>query len=485
VGLVKSKSGSGPDNSPASVTYSANYKTSVLGLLVLAYTCNFIDRTIIYTIGQAIKVDLLLTDTELGLLGGLAFAIFYTVLGIPIARLADRSHRVNIIAAAIALWSAFTAACGLAANFVQLLFLRMGVGVGEAGLSPPAHSLISDYYEPRRRGVALSIYGLGIPFGTMLGAVMGGWIVDHFSWRMAFLVVGLPGLLIALAIKVFVREPPRGHSERSPASAPQATGATAPPLGKVIRTLFRSWGVIHLIAGCTLVSLAAYGTATYAQAYYIRQFGVSYTQVGLVFGLVVGLSTAIGTLLGGWLADRKGGNNARWYALVPAIGVSLSLPLHFLAFTTDSWQQATWLLFLPGIFYFTYAAPSWALVQNVVPGPMRATAAALLLFIVNILGMGVGPPISGWFIDTYSASIFSSYEVGTLVQMCPGGIGYEGSSAEIDMLCRSSVAQGTQWGILTTLGFFLWGALHYFASAMTLPRGPVDRLAEVDASVDQ
>ena len=471
-----------PDRQPTRTAFSENYKTGVLIMLVLAYTCNFIDRTIIYTIGQAIKVDLKLTDTELGLLGGLAFAIFYTLLGIPIARLADRSHRVNIIAGAIALWSAFTAACGLAANFVQLLLLRMGVGVGEAGLSPPAHSLISDYYEPERRGFALSIYGLGIPFGTMLGAIMGGWIADQFSWRAAFLVVGLPGLIIAIAIKVFMKEPPRGYSEGLAALEAAHRTAQTPPLGAVIRRLFGNWGVFHLIAGCTLVSLAAYGTATYAQAYYIRQFHVTYTQVGLVFGLVVGSSTAIGTLLGGWLADRKGSSDARWYPLIPAIGVAVSLPFHVLAFTAESWSQAIWLLFLPGVFYFMYVGPSWALVQNVVPGPMRATAAALLLFIVNIIGMGIGPPISGWMIDTFSAQILSAHGGGVLAQMCPGGIGFEGSSAEIDALCRASVAQGTRWGILATLVFFLWGALHYFASALTLPRGPLKALAASQSS---
>jgi len=470
------------DTEGAPTTFSENYKTGVLLMLVLAYTCNFIDRTIIYTIGQAIKEDLKLTDTELGLLGGLAFAIFYTLLGIPIARLADRSQRVNIIAGAIALWSAFTAACGLAANFVQLLLLRMGVGVGEAGLSPPAHSLISDYYAPERRGFALSLYGLGIPFGTMLGAIMGGWIADHFSWRAAFLVVGLPGLIIALVIKAFIKEPPRGYSEGLAARRASGRNVPTPPLGAVIRRLLGNWGVFHLIAGCTLVSLAAYGTATYAQAYYIRQFHVSYTQVGLVFGLVVGSSTAIGTLLGGWLADRKGRSNARWYPLIPAIGVTISLPFHVLAFTAESWRQAIWLLFLPGVFYFMYVGPSWALVQNVVPGPMRATAAALLLFIVNIIGMGVGPPISGWMIDTFSAHIFSGHGGGALAQMCPGGFGFEGSSEEIDTLCRSSVARGTRWGILATLGFFLWGALHYYASALTLPRGPLKRMTESQAS---
>ena len=199
---------------PRQPLFSEGYKQSVLWLLVLAYTFNFIDRTIISTIGQAIKVDLKLTDTQLGLLGGLAFALLYTTLGIPIARIAERRSRVNIITIAIVIWSAFTALCGMATSFLQLLLFRVGVGVGEAGLSPPAHSLISDYFEPKKRASALSIYSFGIPLGTMFGAVAGGWIAQNLDWRMAFMMVGLPGILVAILLKVFVKEPPRGYSDR-------------------------------------------------------------------------------------------------------------------------------------------------------------------------------------------------------------------------------------------------------------------------------
>jgi len=448
--------------------FTEGYRNSALGLLVLAYTFNFIDRTIIYTIGQAIKEDLKLTDTQLGLLGGLAFAVFYTFLAIPIARMADRRNRVNIIAISIAVWSGFTAACGAAANFFQLLILRMGVGVGEAGLSPPAHSLISDYYAPQRRGVALSIYALGIPLGLMFGAVAGGWLADNFSWRWAFVVVGVPGLLFAAAIKIFVKEPPRGWSEHGDAA--HSSPLQPPSLPAVLRHLWGNRELVHLIAGCTLVSLAAYGTTTYSQAYFIRDFGVSYTAVGLVFGIVGGLSCALGTLLGGWLADRKGRNEPHWYALVPGIGAAIAFPLYVLVFTAGSWTLAAWLLFLPGVFHFMYSGPTFALIQNSVPGPMRATSAALLLFIVNLLGLGVGPPLCGWLIDTFSASLFHAQQAADFLASCPGGIGLEGGGAALDQLCRSTVATGTRYGILVTLVFYLWGAAHYFLSALRLAR---------------
>jgi MFS family permease len=452
---------------PGSAEFSESYRAGVLGILVLAYTFNFIDRTIIYTIGQAVKEDLALSDTQLGLLGGLAFALFYTVLGIPIARLADRYNRVNIIAVSVAVWSLFTAGCGLAVNYMQLLILRMGVGIGEAGLSPPAHSLISDYYAPERRGAALSTYALGIPVGLMFGAVAGGWLADNFSWRAAFVVVGLPGLFVALIIKLFVREPPRGWSE------PVAAASMSQPpsqLITVVRHLWRRPGIAHLVTGCTLVSMAAYGTSTYAPAYFIREFGVSYTAVGFVFGLVGGSSCAIGTLLGGFLADRFGGRKPYWYALVPGLGVLIALPLYVLVYTSTNWTLAACLLFLPGIFHFMYSGPTFALIQNSAPGNMRATSAALLLFAVNLVGLGIGPPLTGWLIDTFSESQFHAVSLADFFRSCPGGLGAASGGIELDRLCRASVAQGTQYGILVTLTFYLWGALHYLTSAAAIAR---------------
>jgi len=437
----------------------------VLAVLVLAYTFNFIDRTIISTIGQAIKEDLALTDTELGLLGGLAFAVFYTLLGIPIARLAERFNRVNIIAAATAVWSLFTALCGMAQNYWQLMVMRVGVGVGEAGLSPPAHSLISDLYPPEKRATALSIYSLGIPLGVMFGAAAGGWIAEHLSWRYAFLLVGLPGLLVAVAVKVLVREPPRGRWDAGGAAA-------APPaFTRVLARLFGNWGLIHMLAGVTLVSMAAYGVNQYSAAYFIRTFGLSYSTVGVVFGLVVGVSTGIGTLLGGAITDWAGRRSVRWYALAPAIGVGLAFPMYFWAYSAPMWQWAAWILVLPGILHFTYVGPSFAVVQNAVEPRMRATAAAILLFVVNFVGLGIGPPLCGWMIDQFSTAAFAD-SLGSFGALCPGGIGGAGAPAEIDAACRAASAEGARNGILVMLCFFAWGSLHYFMAAATLVQKP-------------
>ncbi|MBV8684358.1 MAG: MFS transporter, partial [Caulobacteraceae bacterium] len=262
---------------------SETYRSVVLGFLVAAYTINFVDRSVIGIIGQAIKVDLKITDTQLGLLGGMAFAILYTVLGVPIARAAERFNRVTIISLAMVVWSGFTAACGFAGSFLSLLALRVGVGVGEAGCSPPAHSLISDYYEPRRRASALSVYAFGIPLGGMIGAVAGGWLAKTVGWRAAFMVVGAPGVVIALLLKLVVREPPRGASEmvERPIGPEDlaAHSVEAPPQGHwlarelselwiVTRQLFGSWPILNMILGVTLVSVGGYGVGQFGAPYF-------------------------------------------------------------------------------------------------------------------------------------------------------------------------------------------------------------------------
>jgi predicted MFS family arabinose efflux permease len=298
--------------------------------------------------------------------------------------------------------------------------------------------------------------------------VAGGWIADNLSWRLAFVLVGLPGLLIALLVKVFIKEPPRGHSETKLEEFPARSDEMPPPAWQVAKLLFGRWAMVHVIAGATLVSLAGYATNAYAAAYLIRAFEVSFTLVGLVFGVIGGITAAIGTLLGGWLSDWSGKNNPRWYALVPGFGVAIALPFYVLIFIQGSWQMAALLLFVPGIFHFMYVGPTFGLVQNAVAPRMRATAAAVLLFIINIIGLGLGPPLCGWLIDTFSTSFFEAQALGDFLTQCPGGVGREGAAPALDQACKAAVVLGTRWGILLTLGFFAWGALHYFAAAGTL-----------------
>ncbi|PZQ56443.1 MAG: MFS transporter [Phenylobacterium zucineum] len=475
-----------PTPGPAAPTYTPAYRNAVLWLLVLAYTFNFIDRTIISTIGQAIKVDLKLTDQQLGWLGGLSFALLYTTLGIPIARLAERTSRVNIIAVAIVIWSAFTALCGTATSYVQLLLYRVGVGVGEAGLSPPAHSLISDYFEPKKRATALSIYSFGIPLGTMFGAMAGGWIAEHLSWQAAFMVVGLPGVLVALAIKLFVKEPPRGWAdqalaeespaalgrEASEAGAPTAAAAEKPPsILSVARRLFGSWGMFHMAAGITMASFAGYGTGNYAPAYFIREFGLGLGVVGLAIGLIAGLSNGAGTLLGGFLTDWASKKSVRWYALVPAIGLILATPIYIFAYTRESYQLAWAILLIPGVLHYTYLGPTFGVVQNVMDTRMRATAVAVLFFVLNLIALGFGPPFTGWCIDQFARHAFTATGMaGDFLTACPGGMAPDGASAELAAACKSAMNSGTRSGIVSNLLIYAWAGVHYLLAAITLPR---------------
>ncbi len=472
--------------------FSDGYKRLVLGLLLAAYTLNFVDRTIIASIGQAIKVDLKISDTQLGLLGGLYFALLYTILGVPLARLAERYSRVKIISAAIVVWSGFTALCGAAGSFAALAACRFGVGVGEAGLSPPAQSLISDYYEPRKRASALSVYAFGIPLGTLFGAVVGGWLAQHFSWRVAFAAIGLPGVLVALAIRLLIREPPRGHSEPVPrALEPQPVAGAS--LGRELREtwqvaagLFGRWPIFNVMMGITMVSFAGYGGGQFVQPYFLRTFKLDYAQVGLMTGLVGAGSQGVGALLGGFVTDRLARSGATsWYALVPAIGVTLSYPFVVAIYTAPTWPMAIAWLAVPGVFGSVYLGPTYGVIQNAFPAHRRATATAILFLFLNLIGLGVGPPFVGWMIDHFAAfhhahpdqpglaaavhGFFGADTRGFQIT-CPGGLGKVGGPGAANAACKTAVRLATRQGVILAYAFGLWGALHYFLAAFGLKR---------------
>lgn len=454
--------------------YSGSYRGTVLALLLLVYTVNFIDRTIIGTIGQAIKTDLNLSDTQLGLLQGFAFAILYTTLGIPIARLAERRNRVTIISVCLVIWSGFTALCGTANSFIQLLLFRVGVGVGEAGCSPPAHSLISDYYPAQKRSSALAIYSFGIPLGTMFGAMAGGWIAENLSWRLAFVIVGLPGILLALVVKLAIKEPPRGWSEQTtePSSPEDVAVDTTPPpsIGTVAKRLFTKWSFVNMTIGVTIASFAAYGSGAFAVPYFLRNFGLSFAQAGLIFGAIGGVSAGIGTLLGGFLTDWAGKRNGGWYALVPAIGLAISAPLYVAGYSAAAWTTAAMILIVPGIFHYTYLAPTFGVMHNLVEPRMRATATALLFFVLNLIALGGGPVFTGWIIDLFSTQQFAALNLGDFKALCPGGKAAEGAAAALDAACKASVARGTQHGQVATVLLYAWAALHYGLGAIGLAK---------------
>jgi predicted MFS family arabinose efflux permease len=472
------------------------YRRVVLALLMLVYTCNSAQRSLIPVIGQAMKVDLKLTDTELGLLAGTAFAALYAVSGVPTARLAERFSRVGILSIAIALWSAFTTLIAFTGSFTQLVIARIGVGVGEAGCSPCAHSLISDYYERTRRTSALAVYSCGLSLGYLFVAFVGGYVTLHYGWRAACIAVGAPGILMALLFRLLVREPPRGMADgvAAPTPAPFSFGAEWAALRAVARALFLTWPAANVVLGLTIASFASYGSWAFLPAYFPRAFGLDYATSGLVLGLAGSIPVALGTLAGGFLTDFLGARSAKWYVLVPAAGLLIATPFYLAALAAPRWQAAALLLAVPGFFNYISLAPSFGVVQNVVPARQRATATALLFLCLNVLALGGGALFTGFLIDQLAQSYFAHPHGGMLASLaqlfapgaasfrsaCPGGAAAAGAPAALAGACARALVQGSRSGILITLTFYLWAALHYLAAAFGLER-QLSRSAAQDA----
>ena len=375
--------------------FSTNYRRYVLGVLVFVYVFNFIDRQILAILMQPIKEDLGLNDTQLGFLSGIAFAVFYATLGIPIARLADTRSRVNIVSISLAVWSIMTAVTGFAQNFWQMAAARIGVGIGEAGCSPPSHSLISDYFPPESRATALSIYALGIPIGILFGFLAGGWIEQFFGWRLAFFVVGIPGVFLAIVVKLSLREPPRGHSETGSGSKAFASDAPPPEIKRVVAYLWERKSFRHLALAAAIHGFVGYGMTSWLPAFLNRSYGMSSGEIGTWLAMLVGVAGGLGTISGGYISDKFGSKDARWYMWVPAITLGLSVPFFISAFLVSDQLQTMLLLIIPLYFGTFYLGPTFAMVQGLVEVRMRALAAAVLLFVLNLIGLGLGPQIVG------------------------------------------------------------------------------------------
>jgi predicted MFS family arabinose efflux permease len=450
--------------------YSAGYRRVVVLLLTAAYTFNSMDRSIISILAPSIKADLQLTDTQLGLLGGTAFALLYGLGGLPIARLAERVSRVNIMTVALIAWSSLTAMCALAASFGQLLLIRAGVGVAEAGCSPSAHSLISDYVAPSRRASALSIYTCGISLGYILAAALGGYLAQHAGWRMACAAVGLPGILTALIIKGAVREPPRGGVD-APELPPFSMRHEFAELRAVASGLLFDRPILHMVLALTLGAFAAYGFYYFIPAYFHREFELDDASVGLITAVSGGLAVGLGILVGGALSDFLARWSARWYTLVPAIGGTISLPLYVLALVAPGWKGAAAALSLAGFFWYASLGPTFGVVQNVVDARRRATATAFLYICLSMLALGLGPLLVGWVIDRFAESSFPASGTAHLFrETCPGGTAVAGAAVTVQEACRSALALGSRRGLLLTIGFFAWAVAHYFLAALGMKK---------------
>ena len=373
--------------------FSPAYANYVLAVLLVVYVLNFVDRQVLSILLTDIKADLQVSDTLLGVLSGPAFALFYTLAGVPIARWADRGSRRLIVSLGLTVWSGMTALCGLSQNFVQLALARVGVGVGEAAGSPPSHSLISDYFPPERRATALSIYAIGVYVGVMLGYLAGGWLNQTFDWRTAFIVVGLPGIPLALLVRLTVREPPRGLSEPGPVDT-RTIG-----LMEVARFLAARRSFVYLVTAASFQSLSGYAILAWGPTFLVRVHGMPIGEVGLWVGLITGVGGGLGAYLGGRVTDHLAAKDVRWTmwiaALVSLLGVPFAIP--FLLLEDRVWALATFVPFY--VLGAMYVGPLWSMTQNLVKVRMRALASALLLFILNLVGLGLGPLVVGFLND--------------------------------------------------------------------------------------
>jgi MFS family permease len=379
---------------PAAAT---SYSYFVVGFLAVIYTLNFLDRQIVSILGKQISADLGLSKTEFGFLGGTSFALLYTTAGIGVAWLADRVSRKWIIGVSCAIWSLFTALCGTAQNFTQILLYRMGVGFGEAGGSPPSYSMISDYFPAEKRGTALALYSLGVPVGSMLGAFFAGQLALAYGWRMAFVIIGLPGVVLGILMLIFVREPKRGGLDRVAEGAD--AHPPAPPLLDAIRGFFANRTLVLTAVSCAMSAFVGYAGLVWNPQFLELTKGMTPAQVSTVYALALGVTGIIGTLVSGWLVDRLGVKDKRWFAWVPAIATAISIPFWFGMLWAPTWELAMLFLLGPMLMNQVYLAPALTIAQNAVEPARRVMTGAILLFVLNLVGLGVGPVYVGWIAD--------------------------------------------------------------------------------------
>lgn len=410
---------------------------------MLVYTFNHMDRNIMAILLNSITQDLHLSDTQAGAMSGFAFAIFYATLGLPIARISDRRNRVNIMTVAIAVWSAMTAVCGLAQNFTQLLLARMAVGVGEAGCVPPAQSVIADYVPVKRRSFAMAVFSLGAPIGTLLGFALGGAISHFYGWRMALFLVGLPGLILAVLVKLTLREPPRGHADGI-----HPTSDEPPSIGEVLRYLWQRKSLRHATIGASLITFGGYSSATWLPAFFERSHGLNALQTGLWLAPVMVVGGVGGALLAGSIADKWVAKDVRWYTRVPAFAIVCAVPFSattmliprtvysFMGFDIPSYAVAMPMMVIPGAAFIAYMGPVHSMLQTMVGVRMRGMTVGIFLLITNLIGMGFGPLVIGMVSD---------------------------------FMAELHGAESLRHTMLAFLFIYVWAALHFYRSSRTIP----------------
>jgi MFS family permease len=437
--------GSNPASTPKGYPgYGAKpYRAYILAVLMVIYGLNLMDRSLVALLQEKFKPEFHLSDFQLGLLGGPAFAFFNTVASLPIGRLADRFNRIGILSICVAAWSLMTALCGLATSFPMLLLARFGVGVGEAGCLPPSQSVISDYFPSNKRASAIAIHLISIPIGTILASMIGAVVADRYGWRMAFIALGAPGLLIALVCRLTVKEPPRGAT-----MAADGQPAATPSLRAALRELGSKSSFFHIALATGLVNFVAVGNGQYLVSFLLRAHHVSLTQVGLILGPLVGGLTVVSGIVVGKALDYLTARNRAWLARWPAIGVLLAAPLGVVSYLTPSLPMMIALLLAQLLCIGAYLTSLYTTAQGVVQPAVRGTASAMVIVVINTIGYGFGPPAIGALSDFMQAHV----------------VAFGLSDA------AHAGAQGLRYAMACGMAVNLWAAVHYWIGSTKLER---------------
>lgn len=451
------------------------YRRYVLTALLIIYILNFVDRGLLSVVAPQMKPELGISDTAFGLLTGFGFALLYTVVGIPLAQFAETRHRVWIMTACVALWSLMTALCGLAAPitigsltigaFWILLACRVGVGIGEAGCTPPANSLIADYYPPKSRSTALGYYAMGVTLGTLLANLIGGPVTDAFGWRTAFFVLGLPGVLVAIILKLTVKEPPRGYTD-----PPGTVRRARPKFSEGLRELAGKPSFWTMTVAATIAAFCGYGIASFQSLFLNRSFGLSAGEAAVMINVPVALSSALGTVVTGWLAEKMAARHPNAIAWLPGVGMTLSVPFYLWAFTTDNLWFALVGLCIGGAVKYGYLAAQYTISQGVVSAQVRAVATAILLFVANLLGYGLGPLFIGALSDiVFNLQVADLGAAGLTRSACDGAAGAALAQAQRD-ICRLATTSSLERALVVTSLFYAVGGFFFLLTTRWLGR---------------
>jgi MFS family permease len=437
------------------------YRRRFVVLLFLVCLFNLADRAVFSVMAPLMRVELGLTDSQIGILQGLSFALLYGGLGIPVGRLAERHSRVRIIAIATAIWSAATALSGLAGNYLQMMLTRIGVGMGEAGFTAPTSSLVADHFPRERRASAMGLIMLGLPVGTLVGAIGGGLIGQAFGWRAAFYALGIPGLIVAALAWYLLREPPRGLADGARETAVPARGAV-PPLSAVFRHLATVPTLRHIVIGAAICSIGIQGVAQFMPLFLVRSFRMPIPEAATLFGLISGGSLAVGLLLGAFGTDRAALRDGRWPALGPAIALLITPVLFIGAFAL----QEVWLVvvLLAGgcVGAMIHYGPTVGMIQNLTPVSMRSSAAAIFAMLYALSGTGLGPTFVGIASDAIAAAGFAGDYAATCA---PGRI-----APAMEAACAEAARSGLSRALMLCVLAYAWGGVHYFLATRSLRR---------------